>query len=399
MQSREDKLVLEIVFVFNSLKLIIPDVAKRIGSAKPTWISLKKNGLTTIRDYVLYSYEQGLYPRDITTEKITEIVSVCPLSFNITSNPNTFDIDHFYPEKDLMSKLEGLQTDQSLLSRIKLRLKDSFTAIEVDALIPNNGDVIEVTGLKNIYYNFTPNLWPISGPVNSAKGKKESFVFSTKTVLNNFKKILNKSFYQTIVRQMVESMGLDWAYASTLNDSSMIDLIAEHFLQKFNASFDESDSILPYMMTESTGFVSMLDYFKQTTVGEMAINYARETAKWSMSSIELAKIIAQNKLSEERERQSKASGFATALQSVLHTAKRQLESDDDLSSLEIDSLDSDGIATLKITGDDLDHVMSKATAHNAEKKEMVNRSHGQDESILDEDESMMFTRPLKRKLS
>ena len=34
--------------------------------------------------------------------------------------------------------------------------------------------------------------------------------------------------------------------------------------------------------------------------------------------------------------------------------------------------------------------MSKTTTHNAEKKEMINQSHSQNESIMDQDEAMMF---------
>jgi hypothetical protein len=209
-QSQAQKLASEIYQIYNELKEIIPDVHKRIGNAEPGWILLEAGSKATMRDYILRDYAQIQNPTKKSPSEIKQQAMACPLSFDITSNPYFFDIDHFHSRAQLMAILDKIESDQILLGEIKAELKIKGLSDKVlKKLIPNRNVLLKVTGLRNIYYNYPSNLWPLSGPINSSKQDKSPLQFVSQTTLDTMGVFLNETDLNYLLSHIQTELEID----------------------------------------------------------------------------------------------------------------------------------------------------------------------------------------------
>ncbi|MCR9192244.1 MAG: hypothetical protein NXI01_06240 [Gammaproteobacteria bacterium] len=336
----------EILLVFNQLKNITHAVERRLGAKEPAWRSLEPNGNETVRDHVLCDYAEH------------EVV-VCPLSQDLSSNKKTFDVDHFYPDASLMDALDALRENQPLLQEIKNALIEQIGQHDANILIPNNRGHLEVTGLKHIYYNYIGNLWPISGPTNSAKGKKAAFSFSILTVLHKLESFLPLPILRTAKQQFFEEFELNYEEYEHLDLSQQADVLSDAFVQKFDEQCPHQDYILPHYINETGEFVSMLDFFKHSSIGKTALSFAHETARWSLSAVSMARSIAAHSMSEESKKRSYAKSLGMALRSMTHSSKKLLDSEGSASE-SAESASTDTLEGLKTVRTDLERVHKKA---------------------------------------
>ena len=220
--EKAKKLAEEIYEVFKQVEAVIPQLSEYpLGAKDPSWLSLIKGEKSpTIRDYILLNYAKDQQHEDVKVDQ--DLLLTCALSFDIVSSAKHFDVDHFFPQSEMMEKLNKLVQEQHVLKEIKSNLlkrlfqeqkylgkKDknaqSYADKVVNRLIPldTTDHQLKVTGLRHIYYNCPANLWPISGPVNRSKGKRESIETSISFV---FKRI-----YGLLGEQQVRSLAVKTA--------------------------------------------------------------------------------------------------------------------------------------------------------------------------------------------
>lgn len=342
-----DRYVNEILHVFTQLKNITISVQQRLGAKKPAWIPLQPNGDETVRDHILCKYAE--YD-----------TVVCPLSQDLSSNRNTFDVDHFYPDASLMDALDNLiqAENQPLLQAIKSSLIKKIGQKDANILIPNKSGQLDVTGLKQIYYNYIGNLWPISGPTNSAKGKKASFSFSIFTVLNKLELLLPTPILLNTKQQFFSEFGLNFSDYAALDLSEQAKVLSENLVEKFDRQCLHQNYILPYYIGEEGEFVSMLDFFKNSSIGKIAFSFAQETARWSLSAISIGRSIAANYMSEDSKKRSYAKSIGKALTSMHYSRGKLLDSQDP-DSQSTGSASTDTLEGLETVSADLNHVYKK----------------------------------------
>ena len=338
----------------------------------------------TIRDYILYCYAENQLEVS-SVEDIRHTVLACPLSFDITSNAKAFEIDHFYPKDTILERIELLESNQAFLRQVKEKLRmvflrnsseDGYTNKIVEKLIPIQNGSLATTGLKQLYFNYPHNLWPISGPANSAKGKKEALEFAIVTILDNMRLHVGDHFFNLLTQQIIKELEQD---PDTISDKSVkerqaiiIELLYKNFeLHCDKHGINETNSILPFFLSSQDGHIyhiTLLQFLKSTPLGEAATNYSRETAKNGLRAIKLARIIAANMVSADPFRQSVATGIAASLRHVERAAKSILDSGTESEGSEPGSLDSVGIQTVEFVGETFDIAIAEAKAHKNEKE-------------------------------
>lgn len=335
----------EILFVFNDLRQQTTQAQQRLGAQTPTWMPLQPGGSKTVRDRVLCSYAN------------TNIV-VCPLSQDLASNPKMLDIDHFYPKDVLMQTLNSI--DKPLLTNIKLLLRghfkneyrtlsprerakqtaDNYADNLANSLIPEGDDgVLQVTGLRNIYYNFQPNLWPLSGPTNSAKGKKESIKFSILAVLKSLTTTLPEPILTSAKRAFFEEFSLDYAAHANQVLIQQADALSTELIAKFEQQCGTQPSILPHYY-EGDKFVSLLDYFKTTIIGKTAFSLAQKTANFSITAISIGQTIAAYSFSADPKIRSAAKALGIATHNLKRAGHKRLANESDTDSTQSGSTDT-----------------------------------------------------------
>lgn len=256
----------EIYHVFSAVEEILPDLSDySLGAKDPKWMPLERGSDKTIRDYVLQSYsaEQLGQP----TQSIKSAALICPLSFDITSNARTFEIDHFYPKDDILQALEHLTSNQPLLLETKKQLNLLFSkshgvkATEiVNKLIPEFEQKLSVTGLRHIYFNYPKNLWPISGPTNSSKGKKASLKFAIEKIFESLRLFPGEPAAEKMLNETTISVGL--ALNSALPITEKIDALSDALVGEFDRICHEngankSSYILPSHYSPADNQVSL----------------------------------------------------------------------------------------------------------------------------------------------
>ncbi len=328
------ELAAEISHVYNEVKQIIPDVIDRIGPATPTWIKLEAGQSATIRDFILHKYAQAQHGTALDQSAIRTRALACPLSFDITSNPRALDIDHFHPSKDFIGKLNALEAEnnQILLAEIRTELLTTLTENEVNALIPKSeAAVLKVTGLKNIYYNYPNNLWPVSGPLNSSKGDRTSLDFSAATTLNTLRHFLKEEQFTLLVMQLKKVCAIVDPAFDVADVGTQLNLLSAAISRKFEEQLDRQPSkayILPFIIQYHASSInpgyydSELNFYQQTTLGQTAAQYSASLAAFVVQGIELARSCVQNL------QQSPAMFHANffIMQSMSETAARRYDS-------------------------------------------------------------------------
>ncbi|MCX7119959.1 MAG: hypothetical protein NTZ86_08900 [Legionellales bacterium] len=295
------KLADEIYHVYCEVRAIIPDVHRRIGPADPTWILLKteKKDATekqaTMRDYVLHHYATAQYTPASTIDQIRQQAIACPLSFDVTSNPAIFDIDHFHSRVDMMDRLEELETDQILLQAVKSELqKKGLPEKVVNKIIPDKEGQYKVTGLKNLYYNYPKNLWPLSGPVNSQKQDQSPLTYAAEMTFSALHTYAHEESFAPFLTHMQEEFQTDPSHMTTLGDSEKEQFLSRCLADGFTDTAQEP-YILPYMIDDDGSFVGELDFFKRTILGQTAENYCNARADLMVRSMNITSKCLKNK--------------------------------------------------------------------------------------------------------
>lgn len=384
------RLSAEIHHVFLAVEEILPDLSEYpLGAKDPKWLSLERgsDNRSTIRDYVLQSYSSEQLGKPAQNIKIAALA--CPLSFDITSNARTFEIDHFYPKDDILQSLDNLEDNQPLLVETKKQLTllfsvgrepDSATAI-VDKLIPkNSARKLSVTGLRHIYFNYPKNLWPISGPTNSSKGKKASLKFAIEKIFESLLLFPGEPSFGRILGEIASSLELTLALG--LPVSEKIEAICDALIHKFDTIHGPSGYILPSYYTIDNDVASILEFFKESPVGNLATGYAKVTAQQSLRAMRFARTIADSLMNPDPQKQNLAIGFAAASKVVDKAARRALGTED-VSSDSDNPLDEISKEAMRFSASEITRIVDGATS--------ITETH--------EVDNLSSVRKVKRKLS
>lgn len=287
------KLSNEIYHVYCEVRAIIPDVHRRIGLADPTWILLEseKKGAAkkqaTMRDYVLHHYATAQHTLNPTIDQIRQQAIACPLSFDITSNPAIFDIDHFHSRVEMMDRLDELETDQILLQAVKNELqKKGLSETILNKIIPAKEGRYKVIGLKNLYYNYPKNLWPLSGPVNSQKRDQSPLTYAAEMTFSALHTYAYEENFAPFLISIQEEFQIDPDETSALSDFEKEQFLSQCLENTFT-EVAERPCILPYMIDDDGLFVGKLDFFKRTLLGQNAENYCNARADLMIRSISI----------------------------------------------------------------------------------------------------------------
>lgn len=293
-RTKAQKLAAEIYQIYDELRAIIPDVHHRVGSAEPGWIPLEPGSKATIRDYILRDYAQVQHSRKKAPLEIKQQAMACPLSFDVTSNPYIFDIDHFHSRAHLMTELTKLEDDQILLRDIKNELQRKGLSNRVlNKLIPTSREQLKVTGLRNIYYNYPKNLWPLSGPVNSAKQDKFPLKYASQTTLDAMHIFANEEDFDFLLTNIKTEFEVDSPEFDELQRKRKEEFLCDRLSRAFDESCEKT-SILPCVI-EDGNYTCELEFFKGTILGQTAISYCGARAELTLKSLDITTKCLRNK--------------------------------------------------------------------------------------------------------
>ena len=347
------KLSDEIYHVYYEVKTIIPDVHRRIGLADPTWILLeteKKDATekqATMRDYVLHHYATAQHTLAPTIDQIRQQAIACPLSFDLTSNPAIFDIDHFHSRVDMMNKLEELETDQILLQAVKSELqKKGLSEKIVNKIIPAKQGQYKVTGLKNLYYNYPKNLWPLSGPVNSQKQDQSPLSYAAKITFSALHTYAHEENFAPFLMNMQEEFQIDPGEMTALQNFEKEQFLSQCLANRFTDAA-EKPCILPYMIDDDGLFVGELDFFRRTLLGQTAENYCNARADLMVRSMNITTKCLKNKPE-----------YRPGVKAIFKCMNKAIAGENSSISSGSD-LDLPSIELMSATRDHLDHTIEK----------------------------------------
>lgn len=345
------KLADEIYHVYEEVRMIIPDVHKRIGRADPAWIFLEpeKSGATakqaTMRDYILRQYAAG---QDLSKQSVIQIKQkaiACPLSFDITSNPAVFDIDHFHSRADLMAKLEELEQNQVLLGEVKARLLEKGLSHRVlNKMIPTSRDKLKVTGLKNLYYNYPKNLWPLSGPVNSQKQDQSPLSYAAEMTFSALHTYAQEERFSSFLGNIEEEFDIEQAEV-ILNEAQREKALSQRLTDVFDETV-QNPSILPYMVDEDEYLVCELAFFKRTILGQTAENYCNARAELTVKSMEITNRCLKN-----------TPEYRNGVKAIFKCMNKAISGEE--SSISSDDIDAPNLSFMSATQEHLVHTIQK----------------------------------------
>lgn len=347
-------LALEIRHVVATVQGVVYGLESRRLQGQPDWLRLQvgKKGapapLHTVRDYIIYRHAKGNFPEehDMDSTKVAQepkkLVTLCRLGFDFTSNASTLQVDHFFPEKNFLEKIDSISQDINLRNNIKQALislkqfngktwNDNF----ISKLIPPANE--PMTALKCIYYNYSANLWPVSGSNNATKGARSAFQFAMDCVSSE-----------------LDAMG-------ACLDSAIIEGTMSE-LRRFDDQRASSHCIIPHI-SESGSLMTELEFFLSTPAGKAAKRICANVAKIGQIGMDLAYPLASQL--QKLETRSKAKGVLTAMRIVRKVRKKVLpHPSDSVSSCEArdsSSLGSEGLDVLDITREDILQAMEKSS--------------------------------------
>lgn len=314
MINKAKQLAEEIDQVFKEVEKVIPQLSEYSLRAKvPSWLPLSKGEAITMRDHILLNYAENQHQQSIKVNQ--DLLLTCALSFDIVSSAKHFDVDHFFPQTDMMDKLNTLEKDQKLLKETKSELIKILSKKQLhlgknkigsqyyarkiaNKLIPFDTDQLyKVIGLKHIYYNFPTNLWPISGPVNRSKGKKESIGSSIFFVFKRIQDLLGEQQLRILAKKTAHQFKIPYNQIEVKTkeqQKNTVELISNAILKKFIEQCQRSktsDGILPYIKKDLE-VISMLSFFQKTPIGEVSKRFSSETAINAKISLGIARDLA-----------------------------------------------------------------------------------------------------------
>ena len=320
----------EIYNVFKAVEEVIPGLVEyHLGAKDPSWLPLEKSGFVSMRDHILIKCAETQHQQ---VELDKDLLLTCALSFDVVSRATHFDVDHFFPQSLMMRNLDKLFEDQSLLKNIKKELfnllkenkkkqekadekaAQKYANSVVDKLIPliilpsNNSKQLQVTGLRHIYYNYPANLWPISGPVNRTKGRKESIESAISFVFTRIDELLGKKHLNTLAiktAKYLDDIKVNQINMDTEdNKKTTLKLFSKAILKKFDdncniSNITKDKSILPYYIDDQGTHISMLSFFQGTPIGKISSKFSKETAVNAKQAFSIARNIAYHVMAQE----------------------------------------------------------------------------------------------------
>lgn len=366
MVKKSKILAKEIFYVFKEVENIIPELSNyHLSADKQTWLPLQKGSNVSMRDYILLKYAEIQQQKKFALDK--DLLLICALSFDIVSSAKHFDVDHFFPQSEIMNKLDNLGKDQNLLFAIKKILKTLLKETQkpdhaanyaeqiVNLLIPYcvTEQKLKVSGLKRLYYNYPANLWPISAPVNRSKGKKESIGAATSFVLQRVGDLLGKNHARMLAKKTARDLGIsdekfikDHIKLNNIEKTrSTVDFLSENILRKFEekCGVNKDNCILPHIKQEDQ-LISMLSFFQTTTIGKTSAKFSQETASNAKEALLITRIITQHAMARQLTQDPKVisnlqsinKGAKIFLKAVCKSLKQAL--DDNLGEHSLDSI-------------------------------------------------------------
>lgn len=323
MTKKINELADEFYMIFKQVEQIIPNLSDyKLKAKEPYWLPLQKGSATTIRDYILLTYASNYQLHELKENQ--DLLLTCALSFDIVSSAKHFDVDHFIPQSEIMEKLDHLVQEQEVLKKIKSKLlaillqeqqnlgkqhKDaqSYANKIVDKLIPidHQDHTLKVTGLRQIYYNCPSNLWPISGPVNRAKGKKGSIETAIHFVFNRIQNLLGIQHIRILAKRTALQFSVPFneiKIKTKERQEKTVQLLSSTILKNFTDQCKQVDGenyrILPYIK-ESSKVISLLSFFQTTPIGEISRRFSTETAMVAKRTLSIARNIAFHAMATE----------------------------------------------------------------------------------------------------
>jgi len=385
-------LALEIHHVASSVQSVIKGLQSRPLQGQPDWLRIQvgtkgKKGSKapnhTVRDYVIYHYAKKSSPEtgdiDSTAEARLEtknLMALCPLGFDFTSNAEVLQVDHFFPSDLFLERITNIEGNTELRHSIRQELlviderRDSvLTAEFINLLIPQSGPL---TALKCVYYNYAPNLWPLSGPVNAKKGARDPFEFA-----------------MGCVRSELDDMG------ASLNETAITQ--TTNLLSSFNSHPREGRFIIPHIVCDSS-LQTGLEFFLLTPTGKAARKICSDVSKIGQMGMESAYALAAQ-LQQPKTR-SAAKGMRKTIKLIHRVRKKILPhpSDSRASSSERDSssLDSQGTEVLEISRNQLTEAIEREGRKKQQRKikkqmreikhESSDLPHGKSAALDEDDE-------------
>ena len=282
------------------------------------------------------------------SQETKKLMALCPLGFDFTSNVEILQVDHFFNRDAILNRIEEIERNYALQASIKeilisinvvngSTLERSF----IDVLIPVNGPM---TALKYIYYNYSANLWPISGSVNATKGSRSAFQFALACSLDEL---------NTIGASLEEA-----AIAQT-----------QEMLDQFERTTGITHSIIPHILIGDS-LQTGLEFFLLTPVGNVARKICTDIAKIGQMGMELAYPLAVQL--QRPETHSKAKGMLKAIKITHRVRKKELphpsDSLDSNVGRDSSSLSSEGVSILEITRDQFSEAIEKSRKKNKQGK-------------------------------
>lgn len=193
-----------------------------------------------------------------------------------------------------MTELTKLEDDQILLRDIKNELQRKGLSNRVlNKLIPTSREQLKVTGLRNIYYNYPKNLWPLSGPVNSAKQDKSPLKYASQTTLDAMHIFANEEDFDFLLTNIKTEFEVDSPEFDELQRKRKEEFLCDRLSRAFDESCEKT-SILPCVI-EDGNYTCELEFFKGTILGQTAISYCGARAELTLKSLDITTKCLKNK--------------------------------------------------------------------------------------------------------
>ena len=297
----------EIIYVYQKLEKLIKNLDDyKLAAKNPTWLPIEPGSEITVREKILFEFSS--HKKEPTSkEDLEDLLLSCATSFDVDTNARNFQVDHFYPQDQIMTRIDQLKDPKELLKEIKQELLIKFTQVKgadkakeiVDRLINDNNQDFDCKGLKTIYYNFPDNLWPLSPSTNTSKSDKDSVNFIIKKALKRAYVFGEEALF-SIIKSELPHETLELGSIIKEKDPvikkikliSLSERISKQINDIFIASCPTYRQILPHILGEEANQRKFLSsFFLERQIGKACLSFAKETVKNARRTFSLANII------------------------------------------------------------------------------------------------------------
>lgn len=327
-----EQLTEEIIAVYRSVSALKPNILTKLEENRtddnnPRWPkkiswfpvtiegSKKKKKTVTVRDLILKKYIPDYLKKDT--------VVTCRLSFEISSDPSSFHIDHFEPKDHLIGRIDALEKHTAMLEILRHNLEGPLGINVAHALISEEKVFqrkkktirkFNLMGLKQIYVNCPLNLWPVSGSSNTSKSALDSLTSVVPRVVESLKKHLHSDAVIPIVPEHSDLL------AASIDQAFQARCESQHIELQY--------SILPLFFDEdSGGAITLLHFFEQTPLGRIADVYADTMRRLGTGALYAVRHAIKKGSSTDPESKAHAKKITSIIKLARHTARDQERED------------------------------------------------------------------------